>query len=45
MCMAMRGVEKNHASTVTTCFLGSFETNSELKSNFFSLLNVPSSSS
>lgn len=41
--MAMRGVEKSHASTVTTCFVGSFESNSELKADFFRMLSVPSS--
>jgi GTP cyclohydrolase I len=40
MCMAMRGVEKVGASTVTHAMIGDFEEELELRDRFFSLLAV-----
>ena len=40
MCMAMRGVEKVGASTVTHAMLGDFQVDSALRDRFFSLLAV-----
>ena len=36
MCMALRGVAKSGASTVTTCYLGAFRDSAELRAEFLS---------
>ncbi|MBM3215681.1 GTP cyclohydrolase I FolE [Candidatus Poribacteria bacterium] len=40
MCMMIRGVEKQHSSTVTSCVLGSFRRNATTRKEFFDLLKV-----
>ncbi|KAL2753553.1 hypothetical protein ACRALDRAFT_1036197 [Sodiomyces alcalophilus JCM 7366] len=40
LCMAMRGVEKTGTSTITSCFLGCFATNSATRAEFFRLAGV-----
>ena len=42
MCMVMRGVEKAGASTVTSTLLGTFETDKELRKEFFDHVNSAS---
>lgn len=39
LCMQMRGVEKQSASTVTTHYTGQFETDPSLREEFLSLIN------
>ena len=39
MCMTMRGIKKPGSKTVTMAARGEFETNKELKNDFFRLLN------
>jgi len=38
MCMVMRGVKKSNASTITTCMLGCFKTDRDMRSEFLSLI-------
>ena len=38
LCMKMRGVEKQDSSTVTTDYIGAFETDSSLRHEFYQLL-------
>ncbi|CRK37727.1 hypothetical protein BN1723_015237 [Verticillium longisporum] len=38
LCMVMRGVEKTGSSTVTSCVLGCFKENYEIRTEFFSLI-------
>lgn len=40
LCMVMRGVQKTSATSVTSCALGCFETNAELRAQFVELLGV-----
>ncbi|KAF4120719.1 GTP cyclohydrolase IA [Geosmithia morbida] len=40
LCMAMRGVEKTTASTITSCVLGCFERKSKTRNEFLSLVGV-----
>ncbi|KAK1825989.1 hypothetical protein QBC39DRAFT_33837 [Podospora conica] len=40
LCMAMRGVEKSTASTVTSCMLGCFETSEKMRNEFLALARV-----
>jgi GTP cyclohydrolase I len=39
MCMVMRGVEKQGASTVTSTVLGNFETDKQVRKEYFQLIN------
>ena len=41
MCMAMRGVQKPGATTLTSCMLGSFKEDPQLRSELFQQLNLP----
>jgi GTP cyclohydrolase I len=38
MCMVMRGVEKAGTTTVSNTFLGSFETDKQARSEYFSMI-------
>ncbi len=40
LCMKMRGVEKQHSTTTTTDYLGEFETNPDLRNEFFASLKA-----
>ncbi|KAL2022860.1 hypothetical protein VTK56DRAFT_4391 [Thermocarpiscus australiensis] len=40
LCMAMRGVGKSTATTITSCVVGCFETNEKTRSEFLSLVGV-----
>jgi GTP cyclohydrolase I len=40
MCMVMRGVEKQGASTVTTALLGTFKSDPQVKREFYALLKL-----
>ncbi len=40
LCMMMRGVEKQHSSTVTSAMLGSFRTDQQTRSEFLSLVRT-----
>lgn len=40
MCMAMRGVQQTSATSVTSCTLGCFNTEAELRVQFYELLGV-----
>lgn len=39
MCMVMRGVQKVGSTTSTTTFLGTFESDSKIREEFFLLVN------
>ncbi len=39
LCMAMRGVEKQHSYTITSTMLGSFRTTTRVREEFLSLIN------
>lgn len=39
MCMVMRGVQKNNASTVTSCMMGTFKTDIRTRDEFLSRIN------
>lgn len=41
MCMAMRGVQKTNATTVTSCMLGAFRDDPKTRNEFVSLLGMP----
>lgn len=41
MCAMMRGVKKSEASMTTRTFLGEFDTNPELRSEFINLVSMP----
>lgn len=41
MCAMMRGVKKSEASMTTRTFLGEFDSNSELRSEFINLVSMP----
>jgi GTP cyclohydrolase I len=43
LCMMMRGVEKQHSSTVTSAMLGSFREEKETRDEFLSLIRTRSS--
>ena len=38
LCMMMRGVEKQHSSTITSAMLGAFRTNQQTREEFLSLI-------
>ena len=38
MCMVMRGVEKAGASTITSTLLGSFQSDKDIRAEFFNLI-------
>lgn len=38
MCMVMRGVEKAGASTITSTMLGSFDSDRQIRNEFFNLV-------
>ena len=40
MCMTMRGVNKEHATTITSCMLGEFKDNIKTRTEFLSLVNM-----
>jgi GTP cyclohydrolase IA len=40
LCMAMRGVEKQHSNTVTSAMLGEFRENARARAEFLSLVRV-----
>ncbi len=39
LCMAMRGVEKQHSTSITSSMLGSFRTTARVREEFLSLIN------
>jgi len=39
LCMAMRGVEKQHSYTITSHMLGSFRSTTRVREEFLSLIN------
>jgi GTP cyclohydrolase I len=39
LCMAMRGVEKQHSQTVTSAMLGEFRDNARARTEFLSLIH------
>lgn len=39
MCMVMRGVEKAGSSTITSCLLGSFKEDRQIRKEFYNLVN------
>jgi|ERR1700683_833455 len=41
LCMAMRGVEKQHSAAVTSAMLGVFRENKQTRDEFLSLVNTP----
>ena len=43
LCMMMRGVEKQHSSTVTSAMLGVFKTQLQTRNEFLSLVRRPGS--
>ena len=43
LCMMMRGVEKQHSSTVTSAMLGVFKTQQQTRNEFLSLVRRPGS--
>ena len=40
-CMTMRGVQKPHSATITSCMLGEFRDNEKTRSEFLTLLGLP----
>ena len=40
-CMSMRGVRQRNVATISTRFLGTFETNEALRTRFISLISAP----
>lgn len=40
MCMTMRGVQKAHSSTVTSCMLGQFKSDIKTRTEFIGLINM-----
>jgi len=40
LCMVMRGVQKTNSSTTTTCMLGSFGQQTDLRKEFFTLMKA-----
>ena len=40
MCMTMRGVKKDHATTITSRMLGEFRDNIKTRNEFLSLINL-----
>jgi GTP cyclohydrolase I len=40
LCMMMRGVEKQHSSTITSAMLGEFRTNHQTREEFLSLIST-----
>jgi GTP cyclohydrolase I len=42
LCMMMRGVEKQHSSTVTSAMLGAFRQEQETREEFLSLIRARS---
>jgi len=40
-CMMMRGVEKQHSGTITSCMLGAFRSRKETRDEFLSLVRKP----
>ena len=40
LCMAMRGVEKSGAATITSCVLGCYEKNHKTRTEFLSLIGI-----
>ncbi|HOP50573.1 MAG TPA: GTP cyclohydrolase I FolE [Ignavibacteriales bacterium] len=40
MCMMMRGVEKQNSHTITSCMLGEYETNLQLRNEFLDLVHL-----
>jgi len=45
MCMVMRGVEQTSASTTSSTVLGNFETDKQVRKEFFDLINSNSARS
>jgi len=45
MCLSMRGVEKQHARTVTSAMLGSFRTDTRTRAEFLALIGTSSGGS
>jgi len=41
LCMQMRGIEKAHSVAVTSCLLGVYRDNPELRTEFFALIGRP----
>jgi len=44
MCMEMRGVEKEHSSTVSSALRGLFKSDKRTRSEFYNLINTPAPS-
>lgn len=40
MCMVMRGVEKTSAMTLTSCLMGCFERDQEMRNEFLNLVGI-----
>ena len=40
LCMVMRGVQKTSSTTITSCVLGCFETQSKTRNEFMALVGV-----
>ena len=41
LCLMMRGVQKQHSRTVTSCLLGSFKANRDTRAEFLNLVRRP----